>query len=127
MSVCIAKVRTLEQSLEKEFDRDRRLHGWAREGMDMDRDDFIDLALVSKQVPGKTPAQARIAWQLLYVYTESQVTVARRAGGAGCLLNVGYDSCNRTDEAIVVVGGLPRFMLFFRRTAVRLNLRSHLA
>ena len=25
----------------------------------MDRDDFIDLALVSKQVPGKTPAQVR--------------------------------------------------------------------
>ena len=48
----------MEQALEKEFDRDRRLHGWAREGMDMDRDDFIDLALVSKQVPGKTPAQA---------------------------------------------------------------------
>eukprot|EP00752_Nemacystus_decipiens_P008516 g7605.t1 len=53
----LQQVRTLEQSLEKEFDRDRRLHGWAREGMDMDRDDFIDLALVSKQVPGKTPAQ----------------------------------------------------------------------
>lgn len=106
MSVCIAKVRTLEQSLEKEFDRDRRLHGWAREGMDMDRDDFIDLALVSKQVPGKTPAQARITWQLLCVYTESQVTVARRAGGAGWSLNVGYDPCNRTDEATVVVGGL---------------------
>lgn len=52
-----AKVRTLEQSLDKEFDRDRRLHGWAREGMDMEREDFIDLAYVSKQVPGKTPEQ----------------------------------------------------------------------
>eukprot|EP00903_Cladosiphon_okamuranus_P006465 g6325.t1 len=53
----LQQVRTLEQALEKEFDRDRRLHGWAREGMEMDRDDFIDLAVVSKQVPGKTPAQ----------------------------------------------------------------------
>ncbi|CAM9209356.1 unnamed protein product [Scytosiphon promiscuus] len=53
----LSQVRTLEQALEKDFDPDRRLHGWAREGMSMDRDDFIDLARVSKQVPGKTSAQ----------------------------------------------------------------------
>lgn len=57
MEFFVPKVRTLEQALDKEFDRDRRLHGWAREGMEMDRDDFIDLALVSKLIPGKTPSQ----------------------------------------------------------------------
>ncbi|CAM9512220.1 unnamed protein product [Scytosiphon promiscuus] len=51
------QVRTLEQALEKGFDLDRRMHGWAREGMDMDREDFIDLADVSRQIPGKTPTQ----------------------------------------------------------------------
>lgn len=51
------QVRTLEHALQEDFDPDRRLHGWAREGMSMDRDDFIDLAHVSKQVPGKTSAQ----------------------------------------------------------------------
>lgn len=50
-------MRTLEKALEDEFDPKRRLHGWARPGMAMDREDFIDLAKVSKQVPGKTPAQ----------------------------------------------------------------------
>lgn len=56
-SGCYTQVRTLEQALQKDFDPDRRLHGWAREGMSMDRDDFIDLAHVSKEVPGKTSAQ----------------------------------------------------------------------
>lgn len=51
------QVRLLENSLEKEFDPNRRLHGWARPGMEMDREDFIDLATVSKQVPGKSAAQ----------------------------------------------------------------------
>lgn len=51
------KVRTLEKAVEKEYDPSRRLHGWARPGMELDREDFIDLAAVSKEVPGKTPAQ----------------------------------------------------------------------
>ena len=51
------QVRTLEKALAKDYDPSRRLHGWARPGMDMDREDFIDLAKVSEQVPGKTPAQ----------------------------------------------------------------------
>lgn len=50
----------LEQAIERDLKRDRRMHGWAREGKDMGRDDFIDLALVSKQVPGKTPTQVNI-------------------------------------------------------------------
>lgn len=54
------KVRALEQALEKGFDLDRRMHGWAREGMDMDREDFIDLADVSRQIPGKTPTQVTV-------------------------------------------------------------------
>ncbi|CAM9742455.1 unnamed protein product [Ectocarpus sp. 4 AP-2014] len=53
----LQQVRTLEQALAKDFNRDRRLHGWAREGMEMDREDFIDLADVSKEVPGKSPMQ----------------------------------------------------------------------
>ncbi|CBJ28283.1 expressed unknown protein [Ectocarpus siliculosus] len=53
----LQQVRTLEQALAKDYNRDRRLHGWAREGMDMDREDFIDLADVSKQVSGKSPTQ----------------------------------------------------------------------
>ncbi|CBN75502.1 expressed unknown protein [Ectocarpus siliculosus] len=53
----LSQVRTLEQVLEKEFKWDRRLHGWAREGMDLEREDFIDLANVCKQVRGKTRAQ----------------------------------------------------------------------
>lgn len=53
-------MRTLEQAIETAFDKDRRLHGWAREGKDMGRDDFIDLAHVSKQVPGKTPNEVNI-------------------------------------------------------------------
>ncbi|CAM9136456.1 unnamed protein product, partial [Laminaria digitata] len=53
----IKQVRTLEEALVKEYDPGRRLHGWARPGMEMDREDFIDLAKVSKDVPGKTPAQ----------------------------------------------------------------------
>ena len=44
-------------ALHDEFDPNRRLHGWARSGMTMDGEDFIDLAKVSKRVPGKTPAQ----------------------------------------------------------------------
>lgn len=54
-------MRTLEKVLEKEFNPNRRLHGWARPGMEMDREDFIDLATVSKQVPGKTPEQVKIS------------------------------------------------------------------
>lgn len=57
-------MRTLEQAIEREFDRDRREHGWAREGKDMGRDDFIDLAFVSKQVPGKTPTQVSTLFTL---------------------------------------------------------------
>ncbi|CAM9743090.1 unnamed protein product [Ectocarpus sp. 6 AP-2014] len=53
----LSQVRTLEQVLEKEFKWDRRLHGWAREGMDLEQEDFIDLANVCKQVRGKTRAQ----------------------------------------------------------------------
>ena len=44
-------------ALHDEFDPNRRLHGWARSGMTMDGEDFIDLAKVSKRVAGKTPAQ----------------------------------------------------------------------
>lgn len=55
-----AQVRTLEKALEDGFDVDRRLHGWAREGMEMEREEFIDLAFVSRQVPGKSPAQVRL-------------------------------------------------------------------
>ncbi|CAM9988984.1 unnamed protein product [Ascophyllum nodosum] len=51
------QVRTLEKALHDEFDPKRRLHGWARPGISMDREDFIDLTKVSKRVPGKTPAQ----------------------------------------------------------------------
>lgn len=54
------QVRTLEKVLETEFDPTRRLHGYAREGIDMEREDFIDLAAVSKQVPGKTPAEVNL-------------------------------------------------------------------
>eukprot|EP00904_Undaria_pinnatifida_P000346 jgi/Undpi1/10311/HiC_scaffold_28.g12762.m1 len=53
----LEQVRTLEKALADDYDPNRRLHGWARPGMDMDREDFIDLADVSEQVPGKTPAQ----------------------------------------------------------------------
>ncbi|CAM9310636.1 unnamed protein product [Ectocarpus sp. 8 AP-2014] len=51
------QVRTLEASLDKDFDVNGRSQGWARPGIDMDREDFIDIAKVSKEVPGKTPAQ----------------------------------------------------------------------
>ncbi|CAM9327673.1 unnamed protein product [Ectocarpus sp. 4 AP-2014] len=53
----LSQVRTLEQVLEKEFKWDRRLHGWAREGVDLEQEDLIDLANVCKHVRGKTPAQ----------------------------------------------------------------------
>ncbi|CAM9327749.1 unnamed protein product [Ectocarpus sp. 4 AP-2014] len=53
----LSQVRILEQALEEHFDPSPRSHGWAREGMDLEREDFIDLANVSKQVPGKTPTQ----------------------------------------------------------------------
>ncbi|CAM9221799.1 unnamed protein product [Ectocarpus fasciculatus] len=53
----LSQVRILEQVLETEFKGDKRLHGWAREGMDLEKEDFIDLANVCKQVRGKTPAQ----------------------------------------------------------------------
>lgn len=53
----LQQVRTLEAALDRGFDLNRRLHGWARPGIAMDRDDFIDLAEVSKEIPGKTPAQ----------------------------------------------------------------------
>ncbi|CAM9252394.1 unnamed protein product, partial [Laminaria digitata] len=53
----LKQVRTLEKALVKEYDPSRRLHGWARSGLEMDREDFIDLAKVSEEVPGKTPAQ----------------------------------------------------------------------
>lgn len=51
------QVRTLEAALEKDFDVNGRSQGWARPGIDMDREDFIDIATVCKKVPGKTPAQ----------------------------------------------------------------------
>ncbi|CAB1105361.1 unnamed protein product [Ectocarpus sp. CCAP 1310/34] len=51
------QVRTLEAALDKDFDVNGRSQGWARPGIDMDREDFIDIAKVSKEVPGKTPAQ----------------------------------------------------------------------
>lgn len=51
------QVRMLEKSLDDEFDPERRVHGGARPGMNMDREDFIDLAAVSKSVLGKTPQQ----------------------------------------------------------------------
>ncbi|CAB1100122.1 unnamed protein product [Ectocarpus sp. CCAP 1310/34] len=53
----LSQVRNLKQALEEHFDPNPRSHGWAREGMDLEREDFIDLANVSKQVPGKTPTQ----------------------------------------------------------------------
>lgn len=53
------QVRKLEKALEDEFDPERRVHGWARPGTKMDREDFIDLAKVSKSVPGKDPQQVR--------------------------------------------------------------------
>ncbi|CAM9323331.1 unnamed protein product [Ectocarpus fasciculatus] len=69
----LEQVRTLEQALAKDFDRDRRLHGWAREGMDMDREDFIDLAEVSKQVPGKKPTQV-LSFFYRYLATAEPLT-----------------------------------------------------
>ncbi|CAM9491922.1 unnamed protein product [Ectocarpus sp. 6 AP-2014] len=51
------QVRTLEAALDKDFDINGRSQGWARPGIDMDREDCIDIAKVSKEVPGKTPAQ----------------------------------------------------------------------
>ncbi|CBJ28284.1 expressed unknown protein [Ectocarpus siliculosus] len=51
------QVRTLEAALDKDFDVNGRSQGWARPGIDMDREDCIDIAKVSKEVPGKTPAQ----------------------------------------------------------------------
>ncbi|CAM9504228.1 unnamed protein product [Ectocarpus sp. 12 AP-2014] len=51
------QVRTLEAALDKDFDVNGRSQGWARPGIDMDREDFIDIAKVSKEVPGKKPAQ----------------------------------------------------------------------
>lgn len=59
------KVRTLEKALVEAYDPNRRLHGWARPGMEMDREDFIDLAKVSEEVPGKTPAQVFLGTELL--------------------------------------------------------------
>ncbi|CAM9221840.1 unnamed protein product [Ectocarpus fasciculatus] len=53
----LSQVRSLEQALEEHFDPNRRLHVWAREGMDLELEDFIDLENVGKQVPGKTPTQ----------------------------------------------------------------------
>lgn len=47
----------LERALEKEFDPNRHPHTWARPGVDMDREDYIDLAKVSKQVLGKNPQE----------------------------------------------------------------------
>lgn len=80
-------MRILEKVLEREFDPNRRLHGYARPGMDMDREDFIDLASVSKQVPGKTPAQVTIPnatfrWCYAYIahvsYTETRKQYSRQ-------------------------------------------------
>lgn len=53
------QVRTLEKILEKEFDPERRPHDWACPDTEVDREDFIDLAKVSKQIPGKTPSQVK--------------------------------------------------------------------
>lgn len=59
------QVRTLEKVLEQEFDLSRRPHDWYPQ-MDVDREDFIDLARVSKQIPGKSPSQVDIYYIPLY-------------------------------------------------------------
>lgn len=51
------QVRTLEKALVNAYDPRRGLHARARPEIKLDREDFIDLATVSKEVPGKTPAQ----------------------------------------------------------------------
>lgn len=53
------QVRTLEKALEKEFDPDRHAEGWTNLDLIEDREDFIDLAKVIKQVPGKSPTQVK--------------------------------------------------------------------
>ena len=50
-------MRILEKALEKDFDPNRHPLGWASQDTEVDREDFIDLAKVKKQVPGKTPSQ----------------------------------------------------------------------
>lgn len=56
------KIRTLEKALELGFDEDRIPSGLNEVGID--RGDFIDLAFVSKQVPGKSPTQVKYMWSL---------------------------------------------------------------
>ncbi|CAM9209280.1 unnamed protein product [Scytosiphon promiscuus] len=69
----LSQVRSLEQALGNDFDPERRLHGWAREGMSMDRDDFIDLAHIGKQVPGKTSSQV-LAFYYRYLAAAEPLT-----------------------------------------------------
>lgn len=53
----------LEVALKQEFDPDRVSRAWVRLPTNMDREDFVDLNKVSKQVLGKTPAEVRFAVQ----------------------------------------------------------------
>ncbi|CAM9757483.1 unnamed protein product [Ectocarpus sp. 12 AP-2014] len=69
----LSQVRTLEQALEEHFDPNPRSHGWAREGMDLEREDFIDLANVSKKVPGKNPTQV-LSFFYRYLATAKPLT-----------------------------------------------------
>lgn len=67
------QVRILEAALRKKFDLDRRLRVWSRPGVKIDREDSIDLAKVSKEVPGKSPTEVtvtilkRVSWWLVFL------------------------------------------------------------
>lgn len=54
------QVRILEMVLRKEFNPDMRPHGRAEPELDVNCEDFIDLAAVSRQVPGKTPSEVKL-------------------------------------------------------------------
>lgn len=65
-----AQVRTLEKALHDEHDKLSVVYTWARPGIKLTKEDYIDLAKVSKMVPGKTPQQVRLVLLLMLLLAE---------------------------------------------------------
>ncbi len=104
-----AQVRILEAALRKKFDLDRRLRVWARPGVSIDPDDSIDLAKVSKEVPGKSSAEVnilnRVLWWLVLFFG---TTEAGEAGGTWPgPSNVVWSPSSRTSSGRRLAGFVP--------------------
>lgn len=76
MSVLFLQVKLLEYSVQRSANRsNRRCRHVSRPGVKLDRDDFIDLAAVSKIIPEKTTAQVIFCGACLLLRYISPVNV----------------------------------------------------